>query len=42
MVVDLELLTNLAQRYPFIAHGFAKTGQIHLSNVLNLALYRLG
>ena len=39
MDCDLELLTNLAQRYPFIAHGL-QTGQIR-RNVLNLALYRL-
>lgn len=39
MNCDLELLTNLAQKYPFIAHG-VQTGQIR-RNVLNLALYRL-
>lgn len=39
MDCDLELLTNLAQKYPFIAHG-VQTGQIR-RNVLNLALYRL-
>lgn len=36
---NLELLTNLAQKYPFIANGL-KSGQIS-RGILNLALYRL-